>query len=72
MTQNLSYFGIDFAGHLYICDSEGQKSNAYIYLWMCASTHAVHLEVTCDFSAITFYCLLDIFVVGEAYRKSFF
>ena len=38
--------GLDFAGPLYIRDSQGNTSKSYICLFTCASTRAVHLELT--------------------------
>ena len=64
--------GIDLAGPLYVHDKEGQESKAYICLWTCASTHALHLEVNGELSAIAFLLVfLDISVVGEVYQQSF-
>jgi len=45
--------GIDFAGPLYVqCNSQQQK--VYLCLYTCASTRAVHLELTEDLSAVSF------------------
>ena len=44
--------GIDFAGPLYVKDDSKQKT--YICLHTCASTRAVHLELTEDLSVRTF------------------
>ena len=43
-----SHTGIDFAGPLYFSESTDEKdtSKAYICLFTCASTRAVHLELT--------------------------
>ena len=49
-----SSVGIDFAGLLYVHDKDGQESKAYICLWTCASTCALHLEVTGELSATAF------------------
>ena len=38
--------GLDFAGPLYIRGAQGNTSKSYICLFTCASTHAVHLELT--------------------------
>ena len=40
--------GLDFAGSLYFAEprSGNDSSKAYIYSFKCASTHAVHLELT--------------------------
>ncbi len=50
-----SYVGVDFAGPLYIKnrkDSDMQK--AYIALFSCCSSRALHLELTMDLSVETF------------------
>ena len=44
--------GIDFAGPLYVKNNSKQKT--YICLYTCASTRAVHLELTEDLSVRTF------------------
>ena len=45
--------GVDFAGPLYVKDAhtEGENIKAYVCLFTCASTRAVHLELTSDLSA---------------------
>ena len=49
-----SNVGIDFAGPLYVRNKEGQECKTYICLLTCATTRAVHLEVTCELSAAAF------------------
>ena len=39
-----SHTGLDFADPLYI-NSNGQPEKVYIFLYTCAATHAVHLEL---------------------------
>ena len=46
--------GIDFAGPLYTLTSEAKENKAYICIFTCASTRAVHLEVTEGMSARIF------------------
>lgn len=46
--------GIDFAGPLYVRDGGRTDSKAYICLFTCASTRALHLEVTDGMTAATF------------------
>ena len=45
--------GIDFTGTLYVKDPIGE-SKAYICLFTCASTRAIHLEIVTDLSTETF------------------
>ena len=45
--------GVDFAGPLYV-QSKGQQQKVYLCLYTCASTRAVHLEITEDLSAVSF------------------
>ena len=52
--------GVDFAGPLYVQnESQGDQFKAYVCLFTCASTRAVHLELTPDLSAATFLLHLD-------------
>ena len=48
--------GIDFAGPLYIRNSDSKECNCKVYvcLFTCASTRAVHLELTRELSATSF------------------
>lgn len=47
--------GVDFAGPLYVQnESTGDQCKAYVCLFTCAATRAVHLELTLDLSAATF------------------
>ena len=45
--------GVDFAGPLYV-QSNSQQRKVYLCLYTCASTRAVHLEITEDLSAVSF------------------
>ena len=45
--------GIDFAGPLYI-NLNSQHQKTYVCLFTCASTRAIHLELTADLSAVSF------------------
>ena len=49
--------GIDFTGTLYVRGKEGE-SKVYIYLFTCAVSGAVHLEVVTD---LTVECFLQAF-----------
>ena len=51
------YTGVDFTGPLYTHEKQPGGTNsgkAYICLFTCASTRAVHLELATDLSAATF------------------
>ena len=57
--------GVDFAGPLYvknIYQSGGEMSKCYIALFTCASTRAIHLELTPDLSANSFIRVLKRFI----------
>lgn len=49
-----SITGVDFTGALYVKQESGNEGKAYICLFTCATSRAVHLEVVCDFSTTTF------------------
>ena len=55
-----TYTGVDFAGLLYITSPRDPQSNesvsekGYICLFTCASTRAVHLELTRDLGVNSF------------------
>lgn len=54
--------GVDYAGPVYI--SRGRGSNrvkAYVALFICLTTRAVHLEVAADMSTASFLAVLDRF-----------
>ena len=57
--------GVDFTGALYIKDKTGHQSKAYICLFTCATTRAVHLKVVTD---LTEQSLMDAFRFSS--RKS--
>ncbi|XP_052699402.1 uncharacterized protein LOC128176925 [Crassostrea angulata] len=46
--------GIDFAGPLYVKDKLGENSKAYICLFTCASTRALHLELVPNLTQSSF------------------
>lgn len=52
--------GVDFSGALQVRGTDGQDTKAYICLFTCASTRAVHLELVPDLSTETFL---------QAYRR---
>ena len=52
--------GLDFAGPLYLKDSD---EKAYICLFTCAATRAVHLELVCDMKTERFLLALRRMIV---------
>ena len=46
--------GVDFSGALYVREKNGKESKAYICLFTCAATRAIHLELVPDLSTETF------------------
>ena len=46
--------GVDFTGALYVREKNGQEAKAYICLFTCATTRAVHLELGPDLSTGAF------------------
>ena len=46
--------GIDFTGALYIRDHAGKETKAYICLFTCASTRAIHLQLVPELSEYSF------------------
>ena len=52
--------GVDFAGPLYVKTDEG-KTKSYIALFTCATTRAVHLELTPDLTGPVFRMALEKF-----------
>lgn len=57
-----SFTGIDFAGPVMVKDNEGNKSEAYIVLYVCALTRAVSLDLTPDFTSFEFLLSLRKFI----------
>ena len=57
-----SRVGIDFAGPLYVKEKSGQMGKAYIALFSCCMTRAVHLDLVEDLSTGTFRCCLRRFI----------
>ena len=49
-----SHTGIDFAGPLYVRSADGTECKVYVCLFTCASTRAVHLELTRELSSAAF------------------
>ena len=65
-----SHTGIDFAGPLYFSESTDEKetSKAYICLFTCASTRAVHLELTRGMNVDSFLLAFRRFVGRRGLR----
>ena len=61
-TRPFQHTGVDFAGPLYIKTNSHESAKAYIALFTCATTRAVHLELTADMTAKTFRMALERFV----------
>ena len=53
-----SHVGVDHTGSFSIKDTQGRKSKAYICLFVCAMTRAVHLEVVDNLTATSFIMCL--------------
>ena len=49
-----SKVGVDFAGPLYVKSETGKMAKAYIALFTCCVTRAIHLELVTDLAAATF------------------
>ena len=59
-----TYTGIDFAGPMYLREASAQDastSKAYICLFTCCSTRAIHLEMSTDLSVSSFLLLFRLF-----------
>ena len=57
--------GVDFAGPMYYKIKKSTTAKAYIALFTCASTRAVHLKLCRDLTAIQFQRALKEFVAGR-------
>ena len=53
-----SHVGVDHRGSFTIKDTQGRKTKAYICLFACATTRAVHLEVVDNLTATSFIMCL--------------
>ncbi|XP_053391599.1 uncharacterized protein LOC128554344 [Mercenaria mercenaria] len=61
--------GVDFTGAIQTKNNTGTTSKAYICLFMCAATRAIHLEVVTDLSESTFMQALRRFVSRKSLPK---
>ena len=59
--------GLDFAGPLYVQElvDRGNNAKVYICLFTCASTRAIHLELTCGMNVNSFILVFRRFVVRQ-------
>ena len=53
-----NHVGVDHTGSFTIKDTQGRKTKAYICLFVCATTRAVHLEVVNNLTATSFIMCL--------------
>ena len=53
-----THVGVDHTGSFTIKDTQGRKTKAYICLFVCATTRAVHLEVVDNLTATSFIMCL--------------
>ena len=67
-TRPFQHTGLDFAGPLMVKD--GNQSKAYVTLFTCATTRAVHLELAPDMSAGTFSQSLESLLLEEGCQIS--
>ena len=63
-TRPFQHTGVDFAGPLYIKTNPDESAKTYIALFTCATTRAVHLELTAEMTAKTFRMALERFVAA--------
>ncbi|XP_052268588.1 uncharacterized protein LOC127869969 [Dreissena polymorpha] len=61
--------GVDFTGALYVKQTTGSETKAYICLITCAITRAVHLEVVTDLTKESFLCAFRRFVNRKSLPK---
>ncbi|XP_064623276.1 uncharacterized protein LOC135485300 [Lineus longissimus] len=54
VAQSFSRVGCDYAGPLYVKVCKGPNAKAYILIFTCMVTRAVHLELTSDMTAVEF------------------
>ncbi|XP_052799407.1 uncharacterized protein LOC128231022 [Mya arenaria] len=57
-----SVTGVDFTGELHVKEKDGKQHKAYICLYTCASTRAVHLEIVPDLTEESFLLAFRRFV----------
>ena len=56
------FTGCDFAGPVMVRNDEGEKSKAYIVLFVCAVSRAIYLELTPDLTTFEFLLVLRKFI----------
>lgn len=65
------YTAVDFAGPIYIMGGEKSSSKVWIALFTCCVVRAVHLELVCDMTAMTFVHCLKHFAARRGLPKRF-
>ena len=61
-----NHVGVDHTGSFIIKDTQGRKTKAYICLFVCATTRAVHLEVVDNLTATSFIMCLRRLAAAKA------
>ena len=69
MTDPFTVTGVDFTGALYVRDHAGNETKAYICLFTCASTRAIHLELVPDLSEYSFMLAFRRFCCRQSVPK---
>lgn len=74
-TRPFLHAGIDYAGPFYVKSSKARNAlshKAYIVLFICLATHAVHLELVSDYSTDSFIAALRRFVARRGYPSDIY
>lgn len=66
---HLQWWGVDFAGSLYVKDRPGIVEKAYIALFTCCVTRAIHLDLLHDLTAPTFLCCFRRFIARRGIQS---
>jgi hypothetical protein len=66
-----TYTGVEFAGPIHVRDSDGVSQKAWICLFTCYVTRAIHLEATPDQSTETFLRCLKRFAARRGLPTKF-
>ena len=54
MVKPFQHTGVDFTGHLWVKNEEGEVVKMYILLFTCLNVHTVHIELVPDMSTHQF------------------